>query len=155
MEPKSNFNVVGGITAVVLYPTSASLPDEPTTTIDEDSEGVVVAVDCGASSYTESVTSDGSFSTPNNFLVHHRLELQTLAGEEPLCDPLSQTSFKEGVVLDVTLASGATIRIGYSERHGGDYPARLTSSKFDSGDNALAYPLRTMVFESTDQVVLV
>ncbi len=143
------YDLRGGVTRVVLYPIGVDLPQFPQYN-ELDSSAVDVPLDLAGSSYNEQVeVSDG------RMLVTHRLSLVTLHGDEIFTAAYLDRVVREGVVADVELTSGASIRLGWSERYGTQYPLRLLRSEFDSGTQDSDIPSKRWVFECADHAAIV
>ncbi len=153
MESQNFYELVGGIAAVVLYPTSAPLPAEPTTDLSAiECDHFAVSMAVGEASYTEKMECMGGAM---NFTVRHTLKFQCSHDDAPLDEYCLAKVRNEGVVADIRLGTGLTIRVGWSARYGVQYPLRLTSTTFESGSKPLDYPLRSWVLESVDQSLLI
>ncbi|MFI3259654.1 MAG: hypothetical protein R3Y16_06115 [Rikenellaceae bacterium] len=138
MESTSNFELVGGVTRVVLYPAKTPLPD--------DAEGgYVVDLSAGGASYTES-----RLYSAGQYTVRHTLKFSCEHADSPFTAKELAAVARCGVVADITLSTGASLRVGWSERWGVEFALRLISAEFASGEEATDYPLRTWVWESTD-----
>ncbi|MFI3328068.1 MAG: hypothetical protein SNH79_03535 [Rikenellaceae bacterium] len=141
---QSNYDLVGGITKVVVHPTGATLPalEEGGA---EQSSGVRVEIEERGSSYVESrEMQDGQYC------VRHTLTFVTQHGNGPFTNAQLERALNEGVVADVTLATGATIRVGWSEKHGVEAPLHLQSVAFESGERGVDLPLKKWIWESVD-----
>ncbi|MFI3304174.1 MAG: hypothetical protein SNF68_06010 [Rikenellaceae bacterium] len=145
MESNQYFELVGGITRVVLRLASTPLPELG----DEDSSGVDVNLNVGDASYVERQYLDAG-----QYRVIHTLSFQCEHADAPFSPEQIQRILTCGVVADVTLATGAVIRVGWSERFGVEYPLRLQSLEFSSGGSAVDYPLQSWVWSSTDRETL-
>lgn len=82
--------------------------------------------------------------------VQHRLTYTTQHGVETLSDGQIDWVMRHGVVADLTLASGAVIRVG-----GNGFSLRLKSVDFSSGSVPLDVPQKIWVWESTDTTPLI
>ncbi len=146
MESNNDFKLAGGITRVVIYPATTPLPELG----EESNEGLELTLDLGTSSYTEQVTIESACRK-----VLHTLSFETLPHEMPLDEALMQRIIREGIIADIWLASGGSIRVGWSSRYGAEFPLRLQSSNFSSGESALNYPLQRWVWSSSDRNSLI
>ncbi|MFI3304889.1 MAG: hypothetical protein R3Y68_00065 [Rikenellaceae bacterium] len=146
MESNQSFELVGGITRVVLHLASTPLPD-----IGEVGESSFeVTLEAGVASYVERQTLEATL-----YRVHHTLAFQCEHADSPLDDEQMKLALRDGVVADVTLGTGATIRVGWSERFELAAPLRLQSVEFASGESRVDYPLRSWVWSSIDSDTLI
>ncbi len=146
MESNQSFELVGGIARLVLHPISTPLPEIGV--VDESS--IEVSLECGVASYVERQLLES-----RQYQVLHTLSFQCEHGNSPFTDTQMQRCLIEGVVADVTLGTGATIRVGWSERFEFASPLRLQSVEFASGETKVDYPLRSWVWSSIDSDTLI
>ncbi len=146
MESNNYFELVGGVTRAVIYPASTSLPE-----LGEESDlGYELTIDLGSSSYTERLSLESGSRQ-----VLHTFSFETLPRESPFDEKLTNRALREGIVADLTLSSGTIIRVGWSARYGVEFPLRLESADFSSGEAAADYPMQKWVWSSTDRNTLV
>ncbi len=136
----SNYSLVGGITQIVLHPTSTPLPELGTL-----GDGYQVPLIVGEASYCEVVSRDDE-----ECIVTHTLTFTGEHQDSPLSSEQFEILVREGAVADVELATGAVIRVGWSTKFGVDYPLRLSKTEFVSGEQRSDYPLKKWVWESCD-----
>ncbi len=147
MELRSNYLLAGGIAHVVMHPSNSTLPDEPLTVGDSS---LTMPLHHEGSSYSELRNCSAGLYT-----VTHRLTVVGYLGEDMASEEELQALLLSGIVADVKLNSGATIRVGWSSKFGVAAPLRLVSSEVVSGEKRLDYPLRKWVWESTDASALI
>ncbi len=144
MESENIYGLVGGIANIVLHPATTPLPE-----LGGD-EGMPVALyDRGSSYVEEQILESGLYR------VRHTLSFVTKHGDSPFTNPQMLRALRDGVVADVTLASGAQIRVGWSERLGVHAPLRLQQVEFTSGERGTDYPLKKWVWVSEDTLSLI
>ncbi len=142
MESKSNFELVGGITRAVVHLATTPLPEIGSS----DGDGVEISLDLGGNYYTERVDlSEGVYR------VVHTLCFSSLPSESPFEATTMSQALAEGIVVDITFASGSTIRVGWSDRYGVEFPLRLESVEFSSGEEVTTYPLHKWTWSSVDK----
>ncbi len=134
---------MGGITQVVMHPIGANLQSL------EDSEMPVMLEERG-SSYRESHE-----LREGQYCVRHRLTFVTQHGNGPFTNAQLERALHEGIIADVTLATGATIRVGWSEKHNFEAPLFLQSVEFESGERGADFPLKKWIWESLDTTPLI
>ncbi len=145
MESIPKYNLVGGITSVVLHPTT-TLSSEGVASGD----GYNVTLCDWGSSYVETLNvQDGLY------MVTHKLTFVGYVGEDPIAGERFKAVLREGVVADVVLNSGVTIRVGWSDKYGSAAPLRLVSSELESGEKPIDYPLKKWIWESVDTISLI
>ncbi len=140
MESSQNFELVGGITDVVIYPAGAPLPEA----VGElTADALPIAIAERSSKYSEEWSCRSSSRA-----IHHTLQYVTTNDQESLSQSEIEAAMLHGVVADVTLASGANIRVGLT------YTLRLKSVSFTSGTEPTDTPQRVWVWECTDTTPL-
>ncbi len=145
MESEQIYNPIGGIAAVVLHPVGTPLPDFG----ESSTSSVEVFLEESGSSYLEEqIVENGQC------YVSHTLTFTTPHGEAPYSGEALKRVLRDGVVADVTLASGLQLRLGWSRDYDTSFPLRLTKIEFTSGDNRLALPSQRWVWVSTDRTPL-
>ncbi len=148
MESTQDLENVGGVTKVVIYPTGTPLPE-----IGEEegcSEACVVAIMEKGSSYSETWLCENS-----SRVVTHSLSIVTFHDAE-ICDESQiDNIIRRGITADVTLATGAVIRVGEDDDEDGRYALRLKSVTTLSGSEPLDIPSKTWVWESKDSTPLI
>ncbi|MFI3289143.1 MAG: hypothetical protein SNH55_04390 [Rikenellaceae bacterium] len=142
MESEQIYNPIGGIAAVVLHPVGTPLPDFG---VCSTSSVEVFLEESGSSYLEEQIVENGEC------YVRHTLTFTTPHGESPYSTEALKTVLRDGVIADVTLASGLQLRLGWSRIYGTSFPLRLTKIEFSSGENRLTLPSRSWVWVSTDK----
>ncbi len=87
--------------------------------------------------------------------MRHTLTFVTQHGNSPFTNAEMERILHEGAVADVTLATGATIRVGWSAKHNLEAPLQLQLVSFESGERGADYPLKRWVWESLDTTALI
>ncbi len=147
MELKSNYLLAGGIAEVVMHPSSSTLPEAVLATTDESFS---ITLHHEGSSYSEV-----RGSTHGMYSVRHKLTLVGYMGGDMASEAAVQRVLQQGVVADVRLNSGESVRVGWSEKYGVAAPLRLVSSEILTGEKRLDFPLKTWVWESLDTTALI
>ena len=143
METTPKSRLVGGIAKVILHHSSDSLH---TVEVGSESEGsVAIQLAVGGSSYLEERVCEQCGTG-----VKHTLTLAIRYECTPYDEPTLQRVIRDGVVADVTLATGDQIRVGWSERYRSSLPLRLTSANYESGKRLSDCPSRIWVLSSLD-----
>lgn len=143
MESSQNLEIVGGVTKAVLYPTGTPLPEIGGE--EECSAACTVSLTHSGSQYDEVWVAKNS-----SRVVKHTLTLVTYQDTPQFSAYRMKTALAQGVVADVTLASGAVIRVGEDTSDDGRYALRLKSVTSSSGEKPLDIPTITWVWESVD-----
>lgn len=138
---ESTYRPLGGIAALTLGVASQS---EAALTLPQT--GVEITLLEDRSTYTESIEWVGSSKS-----VKHTLRVVTWA-EYELPDTLV-AALTHGFVALVTLNSGATHCVGWSEYAAGDRPLRLVSCSVGSGEKPASRGCKEWLFESVDSGV--
>lgn len=146
MESNQSYELVGGVARVVMHPASTPLPE-----IGECGEtSVEIPLDVGVASYIERQE-----LVSGQYRVLHKLSFQFEHGESPFTKELTSQLLTKGAIADVTLGTGATIRVGWSSRYEASAPLRLQNMEFTSGERKVDYPLKSWVWCSTDYQTLI
>ncbi len=146
MESTQNYESMGGVTAVVLYPIETPLAELGAleeTTDDITSYSIELAEE--GSKYLEEWLVQGG-----RMAVQHTLTFVTHHDYSPFSQRERERAVRQGMVADVTLSSGITIRLGATTVDETQYPLRLKSVTADSGDEAIEIPTTTWVWECID-----
>ncbi len=157
MESTHNYESVGGVTAVVIYPMGTPLPElnkeEGTEEGTEEDLPSYISYELElaeeGSEYSEQWLIQGG-----TMAVKHTLATVTHQDYWPFNMREKEYIMRRGVVADVTLASGLVIRIGDTFIEGAQYALKLTSMVAESGDEPIGIPTKRWVWELVDRTQL-
>ncbi len=143
METNPNNRLVGGIAKVILHHPFESLSEVEVG--DESVGSVTPQLILSSCSYLEERLCEDCGSG-----VKHTLTLAIQHECPPYGDSTFQDVIRDGVVADITLATGEVIRVGWSERYGVSSPMRLESVNYESGKLLSDNPSRVWMLSSID-----
>ncbi len=147
MSSRSN---AGGVFSVEMWPSSQSGESLSPSDLKDKLTTVKVAIISADSSYTESVTLNGS-----TVKVEHTLTITTAANDMfLLADALADGQYL-GYIAQVEISSYGKITLGWSSTLGYDQPLRLVETTFQSGQAVNSTSTKRWVFKAYSTTPLI